>query len=167
MVKPVTPLAAILVAACIATTDLISKAAIAERLAYGQQIELLPSLNIVYVINQGAAFGLLATAGGWQRYLFIIVAILASTLIFRMIGKPETGSAERIGLTMILGGAVGNLADRAARMGVVDWIDVYAGEHHWPAFNIADIGITVGTTVLLVCFLRGIGATSTMEHGKR
>ena len=137
-----------------------------ERLVYGQQIELLPSLNIVYVINQGAAFGLLATAGGWQRYLFILVAVLASILIFRMIKKPETGSAERLGLAMILGGAVGNLADRAARMGVVDWIDVYAGVHHWPAFNVADIGITVGAAMLVMCFLRGAGATSTMAQGK-
>ena len=167
MVKPFTPLAAVLVAAFVATADLLTKAAIVERLAYGQQIELLPSLNIVHVINQGAAFGLLATAGGWQRYLFIVVAVLASILIFRMIRKPETGSAERVGLAMILGGAVGNLADRAARMGVVDWIDLYVGAHHWPAFNIADIGITVGTAMLVLCFLRGAGATSTTAHGKR
>ena len=166
MAKFFTPLAAVLVAAFIATADLITKATIVERLAYGQQIELLPLLNIVHVINQGAAFGLLATAGGWQRYLFILVAVLASILIFRMIKKPETGSAERLGLAMILGGAVGNLADRAARMGVVDWIDVYAGVHHWPAFNVADIGITVGAAMLVMCFLRGAGATSTMAQGK-
>lgn len=167
MAKPFTPLAAVLVAAFIATADLLTKAAIVERLAYRQQIELLPSLNIVHVINQGAAFGLLATAGGWQRYLFILVAVLASILIFRMIRKPATSSAERFGLAMTFGGAVGNLADRAARMGVVDWIDVHVAGHHWPAFNIADIGITVGAAMLVMCFLRGAGATSTMAQGKR
>ncbi|TXF98435.1 signal peptidase II [Massilia arenae] len=147
-------------AGLIATVDLATKAAIVERLAYGQQIELLPSLNIVHVINQGAAFGLLATAGGWQRYLFIVVAVLASILIVRMIRKPETGSAERIGLAMILGGAVGNLVDRTARMGVVDWIDVYVGVHHWPAFNIADIGITLGAAIIVLHALFGVRAAA-------
>ncbi|MGX4641246.1 signal peptidase II [Massilia sp. SYSU DXS3249] len=155
MTKPLKPLAAVVFAGLIATADLVTKAAIVERLAYGQQIELLPSLNIVHVINQGAAFGLLATAGGWQRYLFIVVAVLASILIVWLIRKPETGSAERVGLAMILGGAVGNLVDRTARLGVVDWIDVYVGVHHWPAFNIADIGITLGAAVIVLHALFG------------
>ena len=155
MTKALKPLAAVVFAGLIATADLATKAAIVERLAYGQQIELLPSLNIVHVINQGAAFGLLATAGGWQRYLFIVVAVLASILIVWLIRKPETGSAERVGLAMILGGAVGNLVDRTARLGVVDWIDVYVGVHHWPAFNIADIGITLGAAVIVLHALFG------------
>ncbi len=155
MTKPLKPLAAVVFAGLIATADLVTKAAIVERLAYGQQIELLPSLNIVHVINQGAAFGLLATAGGWQRYLFILVAVLASILIVWMIRKPETGSAERAGLAMVLGGAIGNLVDRTARLGVVDWIDVYVGVHHWPAFNIADIGITLGAAVIVLHALFG------------
>jgi signal peptidase II len=153
--KALKPLAAVVFAGLIATADLATKAAIVERLAYGQQIELLPSLNIVHVINQGAAFGLLATAGGWQRYLFIVVAVLASILIVWMIRKPETGSAERAGLAMVLGGAIGNLVDRTARLGVVDWIDVYVGVHHWPAFNIADIGITLGAAVIVLHALFG------------
>ncbi len=155
MTKALKPLAAVVFAGLIATADLATKAAIVERLAYGQQIELLPSLNIVHVINQGAAFGLLATAGGWQRYLFIVVAVLASILIVWMIRKPETGSAERAGLAMVLGGAIGNLVDRTARLGVVDWIDVYVGVHHWPAFNIADIGITLGAAVIVLHALFG------------
>jgi signal peptidase II len=135
-----------------------------EHLDYGQQIELSPWLNIVHVINQGAAFGLLATAGGWQRYLFIVVAVLASVLIVRMIRKSETGSAERFGLAMILGGAVGNLVDRTARMGVVDWIDVHLGLHHWPAFNVADIGITIGASVIVLHTLVGVrGAPSVSD----
>ncbi|MFC5510441.1 signal peptidase II [Massilia jejuensis] len=160
MTKALKPLAAVVFAGLIATADLVTKAAIVERLPYGQQIELLPSLNIVHVINQGAAFGLLATAGGWQRYLFIVVAVLASILIVRMIRKPETGSAERVGLAMILGGALGNLVDRTARMGVVDWIDVYVGVHHWPAFNIADIGITLGAAVIVLHALFGVRAAA-------
>lgn len=164
MTKPFSPLAAVLVAGIIAVADLVTKAAIVEHLDYGQQIEVSPWLNIVHVINQGAAFSLLATAGGWQRYLFIVVAVLASVLIVRMIRKSETGSVERFGLAMILGGAVGNLVDRTARMGVVDWIDVYLGVHHWPAFNVADIGITIGASVIVLRTLLAVrGAPSVSD----
>lgn len=158
MNKPLTPLRAILIAGFITASDLITKAAIVERLPYGQQIELLPSLNIVHAVNQGAAFGLLANAGGWQRYFFIAVAVLASVVLIGMIRKPGASSPERAGLAMILGGALGNLVDRTARMGVVDWIDLYLGQHHWPAFNIADIGITLGAATIVFVALFGARA---------
>lgn len=81
----------------IAAADLVTKDMIVEGLAYGQRIEVSPSLNIVRMINQGAAFGFLATAGGWQRYLFIAVAVLVSILIIQTIRKPATTAAERVG----------------------------------------------------------------------
>lgn len=167
MTKPLSPLVAVLLAAVIAAADLITKAEIVERLAYGQQIALLPSLNIVHVVNQGAAFGLLATAGGWQRYLFIGVAVLASIFIIQLIRKPATTATERVGLAMILGGAIGNLVDRTARMGVVDWIDLYAGAHHWPAFNIADIGITLGAATIVLHTVSGGCATALASDKKK
>ncbi len=150
MRKPLTPLVAMLVAGLICAADLGSKALVIKHLAYGQTIEMMPSLNLIHAVNEGAAFGLLATAGGWQRYLLITIAVLASAFLIHMIRKPGIGSGERLGLAMILGGAVGNLVDRTARMGVVDWIDLYAGVHHWPAFNIADVGITLGAAVLIL-----------------
>ena len=150
MRKPLTPLAAVLFAGLICAADLGSKALVIKHLAYGQKIELMPSLNLVHAVNEGAAFGLLATAGGWQRYLFIVVAILASILLVQMIRKPATVAAERFGLAMILGGAVGNLVDRSIRTGVVDWIDVHIAAHHWPAFNIADIGIVIGAATIVL-----------------
>lgn len=150
MRKRVTPLVAAMFAGLICAADLGSKALVVKHLAYGQQIEWMPSLNLVHAVNQGAAFGLLATAGGWQRYLFIVIAVLASAFLIHMIRKPSISSFERLGLAMILGGAVGNLADRTVRLGVVDWIDLYAGVYHWPAFNIADIGITIGAAVLIL-----------------
>lgn len=153
MARPISSTAAVSGAALFAAADLAIKALIAARLPYGQQIELLPTLNIVHVVNHGAAFGFLATAGGWQRYLFIAIALFATGLIIQMIRKPATTAMERVGLAMILGGAVGNLIDRTARMGVVDWIDVHAGGHHWPAFNIADIGISVGAAVIVFYML--------------
>ena len=163
MHKPFTPLVAMLFAGLICAFDLGSKAAVVKHLAYGQQIELMPSLNLVHAVNKGAAFGLLATAGGWQRYLFIAIAVLASAFLIYMNRKPAAGAVERLSLAMILGGAVGNLADRIARKGVVDWIDVYAGVHHWPAFNIADIGITLGVAVIILSELFRSGQKASMS----
>lgn len=151
---PNSPLPAILLAVLVCAADLVTKATVTARLAYDGQVEVAPSLNIVHAVNNGAAFGLLATAGGWQRYLFIAIAVAASLLLVHMIRKPATRSLERLGLAMILGGALGNLADRAAREGVTDWIDVFIGTHHWPAFNIADIGIVVGTALFIWSELR-------------
>lgn len=145
----VTPGLALILAGIICAIDLGSKMIVVESLAYGQQIDLLPSLNIVHAVNQGAAFGLLATAGGWQRYFFIAIALLASILLIYMIRKPTCGTSERCGLSMILGGATGNLIDRTIRTGVVDWIDLYVGLHHWPAFNIADSAIMLGVATLI------------------
>lgn len=163
MRKPLTPPVAVFLAGLICAADLGSKAVIVKFLAHGQQIELIPSLNLVHAVNQGAAFGLLATAGGWQRYLFIAIAVLASAFLIHMIRKPAIGSVERLGLAMILGGAVGNLVDRIVRLGVVDWIDVYAGTHHWPAFNIADIGITLGAALLILHELTRAGPKSSAQ----
>lgn len=94
--------------------------------------------------------------------------MLASVLIVYMIRKPATSFTERAGLAMILGGAVGNLVDRSVRMGVVDWIDLYAGAHHWPAFNIADISITLGAATIVLHALRGANtqASSTQKISK-
>ena len=80
-----------------------------------------------------------------------------------MIRRPATTATERAALAMILGGAIGNLIDRAARMGVVDWIDLYVGTYHWPAFNIADIGITLGAATIVLHTVFS-GSTSVTVH---
>ena len=147
---------AFLLAGLILAADLISKAIVVKLLAYGAQLELAPSVNIVHSMNKGAAFGLLSTAGGWQRFLFIGVAVIASALLIWMIKGAKSTAPERMGLAMILGGALGNLVDRVAHSGVVDWIDVYLGSWHWPAFNIADIGITLGAAAIIFCELLGL-----------
>lgn len=107
-------------------------------------IYLLPVLNLVHVRNVGSAFGLFRSLG---NTFFIVVAACASLFIALMIVKDRKDGAA---FSMILGGALGNLADRVMYGHVVDFLDLHAGRYHWPAFNIADSALTAGITLLLV-----------------
>ena len=114
-------------------------------------IPVLPVFNLTLVFNEGAAFSFLAGAGGWQRWLFVGVAVAVSTVLIAWLWrlKPE----ERLtaaGLSLVAGGAVGNLIDRLAYGRVVDFLDFYWRAWHWPAFNVADSAITVGVGLLLL-----------------
>lgn len=142
-------------AASVLAADLATKAAIVAWVEYGARHEWLPVLNIVHVLNRGAAFSFLSNAGGWQRYFFIGFALLASVFLVFMIRRPATVPHERIAFGLILGGAMANMLDRVARGAVVDWIDIHVGAHHWPAFNLADIGITLGAALVVTYELFG------------
>lgn len=118
-------------------------------------VPLLPSLNLTLMYNEGAAFSFLAGAGGWQRWFFVVLALAVTcgltVWLYRL--KP----AERmtaIGVALVIGGAVGNVIDRALTGRVVDFIDFYVGTWHWPAFNLADSAITLGVALLLLATLR-------------
>jgi signal peptidase II len=107
-------------------------------------------LNLTLVFNRGAAFGFLSDAGGWQNRFFIGVALLACAAIIHMVRR--LGPRERLATTafmLILGGATGNLVDRLLYGYVVDFIDIYYGAWHWPAFNVADSAITIGAVLLV------------------
>ncbi len=116
-----------------------------------QSIPVLPSFNLTYVHNTGAAFSFLSEAGGWQRWFFAGLALGISIIIavwLSRLQKHETLLA--IALSLVLGGAVGNLIDRLAYGYVIDFLDVYYGTWHWPAFNIADSAITLGVALMLL-----------------
>lgn len=136
-------------AATVLGADLATKAAIVATVEFGATHQLTPMLNIVHVLNRGAAFSFLHNQGGWQRYLFIAIALAASAFLVFMLRRASTSNAERISFGLILGGALANMFDRIGRGAVVDWIDLHWGPHHWPAFNIADIGITAGAALLV------------------
>ncbi|MBX9715497.1 MAG: signal peptidase II [Burkholderiaceae bacterium] len=148
-------------AGLVLAADLATKAAIVAWVEYGTGHAWLPVLNIVHVLNRGAAFSFLHDAGGWQRYFFIAIAVVASVFLAVMIRRPSSGAVERIAFGLILGGALANLFDRVHRGAVVDWIDVHWASHHWPAFNVADIGITTGAA--LVVFYELLGRKQTRE----
>jgi len=136
-------------AATVLAADLATKAAIVATVDFGATHQLAPVLNIVHVLNRGAAFSFLHNEGGWQRYFFIAIALAASVFLVVMLRRASTSNAERIGFGLILGGALANMFDRIGRGAVVDWIDLHWGPHHWPAFNVADIGITAGVAILV------------------
>ncbi|HEY5719667.1 MAG TPA: signal peptidase II [Gammaproteobacteria bacterium] len=135
--------------------DQVTKLWAEAALAYAAPLPLLPSLNLTLVYNTGAAFSFLADAGGWQRGFFIVVSSVVSAVLLAWLwrlprGQRLTGTA----LALVLGGAVGNLVDRVAYGHVIDFVDVYYGDWHWPAFNLADSAISVGVVLLLLDGLR-------------
>jgi signal peptidase II len=126
-----------------------------ELILYSPQV-LLPGLNFTLSYNEGAAFSFLSDAGGWQRWLFIGLALFVSTFIVLWLYKLKPSESWlAIALVLILGGALGNVWDRVYLGYVVDFIDIYFHQWHWPAFNIADSAITVGAVMLLIDGLRG------------
>ncbi len=116
-----------------------------------KRIELLPVLDVTLMVNTGAAFSLLAGAGGWQRWFFIVLAVAVIGLILFWLRRlPPTGQVPvAAGLALVLGGAFGNLIDRAAYGWVIDFIHLHWNEWYWPAFNLADSAITVGACLLV------------------
>lgn len=121
-----------------------------ERLAPYEAVPLVPGFNLTLMFNTGAAFSFLSNAGGWQRWglsLLALVLSVALTLWLRRLTRAEVLSAA--GLALVIGGAIGNLWDRLVYGYVVDFIDIYVADWHWPAFNIADSVITVGAALLV------------------
>jgi signal peptidase II len=127
-----------------------SKLAVDASMQLYESIPVLPFFNLTYVHNPGAAFSFLSEAGGWQRWFFSGLALVISigiTIWLARLQKHETLLAAA--LSLILGGAIGNLIDRVAYGYVIDFIDVYYQNSHFPAFNIADAAINLGVFLLL------------------
>lgn len=150
-------------AALVLIADVVTKSTIVALLELGEQRFWLPVLNIVHVLNRGAAFSFLHDAGGWQRGFFIAVALAASVFLTVMIRRADTSVIERLSFGLILGGALGNAIDRMARGAVVDWIDFHWGAAHFPAFNAADIGISIGAALMVIGAL--LGSVKQRAHG--
>ncbi len=140
----------------IVVLDQATKLLASQYLELHQPVSLLPMLNLTLMHNTGAAFSLLSEAGGWQRWLFTGLALVIGAFIIGWLRKLEAGQTWlAVALALILGGALGNVWDRATLGYVVDFIDVYYGRWHWPAFNIADAAISVGAVILVIDSFRG------------
>jgi len=135
--------------------DQITKLAVIDRLtAYVDVIPLTRFFNLVHVHNTGAAFSLFADQPGWQRGFFVTVALVAAGIILYLLRKTAGRRLFSAALALILGGAIGNVIDRIFYGHVIDFLDVYVGAWHWPAFNVADSAITVGSVLLIFDGLR-------------
>lgn len=134
--------------------DQASKLWATASLQFQEPVNVIPFFNLTLMHNYGAAFSFLASAGGWQRWFFAAIALVASTAITLWLKRLESHQRwEAISLALVLGGALGNLWDRLTLGYVVDFIDVYYGIKHWPAFNIADSAITIGAVMLIIDLL--------------
>lgn len=136
--------------ALVIALDQLSKAWIINHFAFGESYTVLSVFNLVLAHNTGAAFSFLNDAGGIQRWLFSIIAIAASVWIVRLLSKHRAQLLFALALSMILGGALGNLIDRLAYGYVVDFLSFHWGEHYFPAFNLADSAITCGAFLLIL-----------------
>jgi signal peptidase II len=123
-------------------------------LPMGQALAVTDFLNWFLIYNPGAAFSFLSQAGGWQRWFFTIVGILAAVVIIWLLQKNTHDRSFCIALSLILGGAIGNVLDRLLYGAVVDFIDVHYQGWHWPAFNIADSAISIGATLIVINEIR-------------
>ena len=141
--------------ALLVALDQITKIVIQRALVPGDSIDVLPPVvTLVLAYNPGAAFSFLASAGGWQRYFFLVIALVASALIIYMMVKHQSNRFLCFALALVLGGAVGNLVDRVVYGKVVDfvllrWPGGPALFDPWPAFNLADSCITIGAALLI------------------
>jgi signal peptidase II len=139
------------ISAVVVVLDQASKWAALKYLTRHVEVPLLPFLNLTLVYNTGAAFGFLSGASGWQNIFFIAVAIVASIIVVTMLRKLGTKDAQlAVALTLVLGGALGNLVDRLMHGYVIDFIDFYFRSWHFWTFNVADSAITIGAILLVL-----------------
>ncbi|PSW61327.1 signal peptidase II [Photobacterium kishitanii] len=114
-------------------------------------IAVLPFMNLYYVHNTGAAFSFLSAEGGWQRWLFTLIAVVVcGFLSYQMRQASITKTVHNIGCALIIGGALGNLFDRINYGFVVDFLDFYYKNHHFAIFNIADVAICCGAMLYIL-----------------
>jgi len=129
--------------------DQLSKSWVSAGFGYGEARAVTGYFNLVLTHNQGAAFSFLATASGWQRGFFIAIAFVATVVITVLLVRHAGEKLFCFSLTLILGGAIGNVIDRILLGYVVDFLDFHAGDWHFPAFNLADSAITVGAVLMV------------------
>jgi signal peptidase II len=149
----------LLLAAGVVALDQATKFVAVAALTGKAPVEVMPFFNLVLVYNRGAAFSFLAGAGGWQRELFTAIAVIASLWIVWLLRRYPQQTLFCLALSLVLGGAVGNVIDRVMIGAVVDFLDFHAYGWHWPAFNVADSAITCGAVLLVWDGLRGIRPT--------
>ena len=132
--------------------DRIVKLWISHHFAPLERVHVLKTLDIILTYNTGAAFSFLADASGWQRWAFILLALIVSAALIVWMRRLDARIHGLLacGLALIVGGALGNMIDRIATGRVIDFIHVHWGAHYFPAFNVADSAITIGAALLLL-----------------
>ncbi len=135
--------------AVVLAADLATKVWVTRAFSTGDVVAVTSFFNLVLVYNTGAAFSFLAGAGGWQRWFFMAVSAIVSVAIVWLLRRHSRDRLMACALALVLGGALGNLYDRATLGRVIDFIQLHAAGYYWPAFNVADSAISVGVVLLI------------------
>ena len=131
--------------------DMVTKALASDLLDLQHPVKIMPGFYFTLMHNPGAAFSFLSDASGWQRWFLSVIAIIVSIVIVVWLARLDKSHTRlAVSLSLILGGALGNVWDRLSLGYVVDFIDVYLITFRWPAFNIADSAITVGVVIFAI-----------------
>ena len=138
------------VALVIFLLDQLTKIAIVGAFQLGESLPITSFFNLVRVHNAGAAFSFLADAGGWQRWFFTGLGTVAALVMVYLLRTHAGQTLFCLALSLLLGGAVGNVVDRVLYSHVIDFLDFYYGTWHFPAFNVADSAITMGACLLIL-----------------
>lgn len=141
--------------AVILVLDLVTKYLASSHLDYALPVNVIPGFfNLTLLHNTGAAFSFLATESGWQRWFFIALASLVSLALIKWLQTLQGDRWMAIAITLILGGALGNLYDRITLGYVVDFLHFFWNDYHFPAFNIADTAISIGAAMMILDLFR-------------
>ena len=138
------------ISAAIVVLDLLTKSMVQKAFQLGDHLTVTSFFDLVRFHNEGAAFSFLADAGGWQKWFFTSVSIVAVIVISYLLKKHQDQKLFCFGLALVLGGAIGNLYDRITLGYVVDFLYFHLNDNYFPAFNVADSAISVGVGVLLL-----------------
>jgi signal peptidase II len=130
--------------------DQVSKQLIESSLLVYETIPILPFFNLTLAYNEGAAFSFLSDQGGWQRWFFALVAAVVVLILTVWLARLRHERLLAVSLSLVVGGALGNLLDRLLFGHVIDFLDFFYQSYHWPAFNVADIAITLGVALMFV-----------------
>jgi signal peptidase II len=137
-------------AGLVVVLDQLSKWVVLENIRYGETIYVAPFWNWVLAFNPGAAFSLLADQPGWQRWFFTVLALGISGWIAFMLRQHPQQKLLSLALSLVMGGALGNVIDRVRFGAVVDFVQWHVAGYYWPAFNVADSAITIGAVLLVI-----------------
>ncbi len=156
----------LLLASILVLIDQFTKIFAVRSLAENQSKYVTPFFDFYLTYNPGAAFSFLAGASGWQRWFFIFIAVFAVSYMIWWVYKVSDRALISLSLTLVIGGAIGNLVDRVFIGAVVDFISIHVGPYYWPSFNLADSFITIGALLILweTLFSKGKSDAQSLEN---
>lgn len=134
--------------------DQLSKQIVLAHLGYGESVRVTDFFDLVLLYNPGAAFSFLASHSGWQRWFFVVLALVISSWLIALIARHQREILQPLAFSLVVGGALGNVVDRIQMGAVVDFLYFHIGSHGWPAFNLADSGICLGVALMILSQLR-------------